>query len=179
MRSWAPHSSAGFSLCTWANLSFRKTSFFILTYASYPGQAKMPDFSCILQKLIFTFFEMHFLQYSCRCSDNKDTFHHWNKLALHLLLGTALCRWPEVWCLFVLADHYLLYRLFMPCVYPGIIFEGAAVVQQCNAQCIHSWGKSLQSLGRWKCCPCLAAGLAAARSMCPEWFWSQVPRCFQ
>lgn len=170
-----------FSFCTWANLSFRKTCFLILTYISYPGQAKMPDFSCILVKLIFTFFWEAFPSVQSPVS--------WAVRRMLPVTETSwlyISSWEEhcadglKFGLFVLADHYLLYWLFKPCVYPGIIFERAAVVQQSSAQCVHSRGKPLPSVSRWKSCPCsLAAGLAAARSPCPAWFWSHILGCFE
>lgn len=95
VRSWAPHSLAVFLFVPEQIFLLGKLSFWfwhmLLSLAKQKCQISVVPW----WNLFSPFLEKFFLQYSCHCSDNKkDTFNDWNKLALHQLLGKALCRWP-------------------------------------------------------------------------------------
>ena len=140
------------------------------THTSYPGQAKKSGFSCILVKLILTFLLRSIpISPLATVQTIRRTLSITETSWLYVSSEEEHCADGLKFGLFVLADHYLLCQLFTPCVYPGVIFERAAVVQQCNAQWAHSRGKSLLSVGWWKSCPCSsAAGLSAAPLSVPR-----------
>lgn len=153
-----------FSFCTWANLPFRTTFFLILTFPSYPSQAKMPDSIVSWWNLFLPASGKHCPQYSCQCSGNmKDTFSHWNKLALYRLLGKALCRWSWVWPLCSCRSLFVVLIVYTMCLSWHHFWKGCccAAVHSVSIHgvndCCQSDGKEL-SLAWRQCAPHAQSG---------------------
>lgn len=122
-----------FSFCTWANLPVRKTFLLIFDIHFLPWPRKNAGFQLYLGEIYFhPFWGSISLDTVATVQTIWRTHSVTETSWLYIGSQEKLCADGLEFGLFVLADHYLSYWLFMPCVYPGIIFERAAVVQQCT-----------------------------------------------